>query len=460
MLRLPSSARQKPSARSRRSRRTARIVAASALFPLSLAAVGAVAFAAAVPSPKFAPPRQILASEPNVPSAVSGVGEALTLRPGSGPGPALQLASAHGRVRTIQLSSTVAGYDNPSVAIADSGVLAATWDTSSSTGAGSSVVEMAIGTFAAPPTSAVVLSKPGALVSGEQAFVTPSGTSIVIWNETDSDGIATLRAAIVAPGGSPAPVTIDADESYIGAGLGANGGLTVIEQDNGSFMERTIATDGAIGPGVELTPPAAVAAAAALAGELGVLVDGAGDVFYSWRPAGRSEKLYAVWQSPGGSFGPVQVLGPTADVGGSETQVALSESGRAVAVLTPHATGPLSVRFASRLGHFGPVVRVGSVGRYEEMPAISINGSGRTILAWLDSPASSRGMTNTRALVAAAQGTRFGPPAPLPVGGGLGRRYLGDAPLTSAAPAGSPELVTYGASNGARPVGQIAFLTG
>ncbi|HEY5196931.1 MAG TPA: hypothetical protein VIJ51_07875 [Solirubrobacteraceae bacterium] len=422
------------------------------------ATASAGALGAGTSGPTFTAPRKVMASTPNVPSAVSGVGEALTLRPGSGPGPALQLASAHGRIRTIQLATMVAGLADPSVAIGNSGVLAATWDTSGAAGSTPDVLEVAVGTFAAPPTSATVLSPAGATVSGEQAFVTAAGTAIVIWTETDADGLATVRAAVVPPGGTPTPITIDADDSYVGAGLGADGGLVVIEQDNGAFIERTIAANGSVGPSTEFTAPVALSEAAS--GSLDVLVDAAGDQLYSWRPPGSARDLYAVWRSAAGVFGPIQALGGTADVGGDGPVVALNTSGHAVAVLTPRRTGPLTVRFASRLSHFGPAERIGAAGRYADMPVVSIDRADRTLLAWVDSPASSRGTTKSRALVAEARGTRFTTPKALPVEKGLGQMYLGDAPLTTADPGGTPELVTYAASKGSSPVGQIAFLTG
>jgi hypothetical protein len=67
---------------------------------------------------RWSAPIRIIASEPNVPTAINGSGQAVTLRPGSGPGPALQLATAGGPVRTEQLQTTVGGYNDPSVAIA------------------------------------------------------------------------------------------------------------------------------------------------------------------------------------------------------------------------------------------------------------------------------------------------------------------------------------------------------
>jgi hypothetical protein len=94
------------------------------------------------------------------------------------------------------------------------------------------------------------------------------------------------------------------------------------------------------------------------------------------------------------------------------------------------------------------------------MPALSIDEADRTLLAWIDSPASSRGTTKARAMAAEARGTRFTPPELLPVGAGLGQSYLGDAPLTAADPGGTPLVVTYGASKGSTAVGEIAFLTG
>lgn len=433
--------------------------AATASFIVLLACAGAAsgALGAGAPGPTFTKPRRIIASTPNVPSAVSGAGEAVTLRPGAGPGPALQLASAHGRIRTVELATTVAGFDDPSVAISDSGVVAAAWDTNTTTGSTPDVLEMAVGTFGSPPTTATVLSAAGAAVSGARAFVTGSGTAVVIWNETDADGLATVRAAIVPAGGAPVPVTLDAEESFVGAGL-AGGGLVVIEQDDGAFTQRTIAADGTVGPAAEFTAPLAVSEAAL--GELDVLVDGAGDQLYSWRPPGSGRKLYAAWRSAAGVFGPVQALGATADVGGDGPVVALNASGHAVAVLTPRRTGPLTVRFASRLSHFGPAERVGGAGRYADMPVVSIDRANRTLLAWVDSPASARGTTKSRALVAEAHGTRFTTPRPLAVEPGLGHAYLGDAPVTAADPSGTPELVTYAGSKHSKAVGQIAFVTG
>jgi hypothetical protein len=430
-----------------------------AIVGISLVATG-VAFAATAARPRFASPRRIIASTPNVPTAVSRAGEALTLRPGPGPGPTLELATAHGRVRSIQLGSGVAGFENPSVAIGDAGVVAATWDTRSASGSGPDVVELAIGTFAAPPASGISVSPVGATVSGERAFVNSAGTAFVVWNESEGggSGLPTVRAAIVPPGGAPGAVTIAANESLVGAGLDAGGGLVVIEQDSGQLAEQTISAAGSVTQSADFTPPQAVSDAAGTAGELGVLVDGLGDQLYSWRRPGSHQKLDAAWRSAAGSFGPVQALGATADAGSGD--VALNVSGRAVAVLTQRGVGQLRVRFASRLGHFGPVERIGRSGRYADMPSLSISGSDRTLLAWLDSPASSRGTTRSQALVAEAHGTRFTPVTKLPVGKGLGQKYLGDTPLTAADPSGSPALVTYGASNGARAVGQIVFVTG
>jgi hypothetical protein len=436
-----------------------RAACAAAFVVPWLAAGVTIAVGASPAKPRFTAPRRIIASTPNVPSAVSGAGEAVTLRPGSGPGPALQLASAHGRIRTVALGTTVAGYDDPAVAIGSSGVLAATWDTSSTSGSTPAVLEMAVGTFAAPPTSATVLTVAGAVTSGERAFVTAAGTAIVLWNETDADGLSTVRAAIVPPGGTPRALTIDAEESYVGAGLGADGGLLIIEQDNGAFMQRTIAADGTVGAGAEFTAPSAMSDAAAIQGELSVLVDAGGDQLFSWRGLGRTEKLDAVWRSAAGVFGPVQALGDTANVGDGPV-VAMNSSGYAVAVLTPRRTGALSVRFGSRLGHFGSPRRVGTAGRYADMPTVSIDRARRTLVTWIDSPATSRGTTKSKAMVAEAHGTRFTPGGPLPVGKGLGERYLSDAPIAVAAPSGTPEVVTYAASKGsATAVGQIVFLT-
>jgi hypothetical protein len=458
---MPRLARS-PRTDARRRGRLTRAAGAQVAIAVAFAIATGVAFGAAATHPRFASPRRIVASTPNVPTAISGAGEALTLRPGTGAGPILDLATAHGRVRAVALAVSVPGFNDPSVAIGDSGVLAATWDTSSTSGAGPDVVEVAIGTFGAPPASGIVLSPTSATVSGEQAFVDSAGTAFVIWNQSvgGEDGLSTVRAAIVPPGGTPAAVTIAANESLVGAGIDASGELVVIEQDGGALTEQTISAGGTVSQGVDFAPPPAMSDAAGTSGELAVLVDGEGDQLYSWRAPGSNQKLDAVWRSAAGDFGPVQALGVTADTGAAGPDVALNATGHAVAVLTPRGRGPLIVRFAARLGHFGPVERIGAAGRYADMPALSISGSNRTLLAWLDSPASARGTTKSRALVAEADGTRFGAPTPPPVGKGLGQRYLGDAPLPAADPGGKPALVTYGASRGSRAVGQITFVTG
>ena len=234
----------------------------------------------------------------------------------------------------------------------------------------------------------------------------------------------------------------------------------MVEQDNGAFTEQTIAADGTLGPGCGVRLAVGGLDAAAVLGELDVRVDGAGAQLYSWRPPGSGRKLYAAWRSAAGDFGPVQTLGPTADAGGGGPVVALNASGRAVAVLTPRRTGPLTVRFASRLSHFGAAQRIGAAGRYADMPVVSIDRADRTLLAWVDSPAASRGTTKSRALVAEAHGARFDAPVALPVEAGLGHAYLGDAPNHHGDPSGTPALVTYAGSKGSDAVGQIAFVTG
>jgi hypothetical protein len=416
------------------------------------------ASALAAAGPSFGAPVRIIASAPNVPSAVNGARQALTLRPGSGAGPALQLASPAHAVRTIQLAAPVAGFDNPSVAISRTGVVAATWDTSSTSGSAPTVVEMATGSFSAPPTTASQLSAAGAAVSGERAFVLPAGRAVIVWDESDAGGQPAVRAAIVVAGTTPSPLTLDSNASFVGAGIGAHGALIVIEHSQGGLVERTIAADGTVGPAQAFTAPAAVLAASAISGELGVLVDRAGDQLYSWTPLGAGQQLHAAWRSPAGRFTPVQSLGVTVALASDGPGIALNAAGSAVAVTEPQSAGPLTVRFAARLGRFVSARRVGAVGRFADMPAVSIDGAGRTLLAWIDSPPASRGTTTSRALAAIAHGTRFSPPRPLPMQAGLGQQYLSDAPLPAAAADGTATLVTYAGSSGARAIGQLAFL--
>jgi hypothetical protein len=431
-------------------------IAATITAVLTLAPAGALAAA-----PSFSSPLRIIGSTPNVPTAVNAAGQALTLRPGSGTDPALQLARAGHNVLTFALHAPVAGYDNPSVAISRAGVLAATWDTSSIGGSSPTVVNMSSGSFSGhTPRIAFQLSAAGAAVSGERAFVTPTGTAVVLWDETDAGGPPTVRAAIVAAGATPSPVTLDANATFIGAGIGVGGALVVVERSQGGLVQRTIAADGTVGPALAFTAPAAVVAAAATSGELGVLVDGAGDQLYSWTPTGAGQQLHAVWRSAAGSFGAVQSLGLTVALAADGPDIALNAAGRAVAVVEPKSTGPLTVRFAARLGRFASASRVGSTGRYADMPALSIDGAGRTVLAWVDSPRSSRGTTVARELVAVAHGSKFSAPQVLPVDAGLGHRYLGDSPLPAAAADGSVTLVTYGAASRSRTIGLLAFLRG
>jgi len=440
-----------------------RILVAGAAASLGVAGA-AVAAAAGTSGPRLSSPLRIIASEPNVPSAVNGAGQAVTLRPGSGPGPALQLTTARGPVRTVALESAFAGYNNPSVAIGGSGTVAATWDTSSTTGSTPTVLEMAVGRFSSPPTSAVLLAPPSAQVSGEQAFVNPKGTAIVLWDEVDAGGPPAVRAAIV-PGGTatpppPTPVTVDAGATYVGAGFDGQGALLVVERRPASFAARSIASDGTIGSAADFMLPSA---ARAPGSALRVLVDAAGDQLYSWAgDPGPHQQLSVVWRSAAGALGPVQSLG--ADVagggGGGGPDVALNASGHAVAVVEPPAAGPLTVRFAARLGRFTARRSLGRPGRYADMPVVGIDGTGRTLLAWLDSPRSARGTSKSRELVAEAHGTRFTPSELLPVQAGLGHDYQGDAPLVAADPNGRAALVTYGVARGSRSVGLLAFLLG
>jgi hypothetical protein len=437
-----------------------RLLGLAAGLAALVALTGGVALAAAPAGPRLSAPLRIIASEPNVPTAVNAAGQAVTLRPDAGPGPALQLATSHGPIRTIQLKSTTPGYDNPSVAIAESGAMAAIWDTSSTDGSTPTVLELAIGSFGLPPTTATALSPAGTEVFDEQVYVNPRGATIALWNEQDGGGPNDLRAAIVLPGATPTAVTLDAGGTLVGAGLDATGALDIVEHFGSGYLTRSIRPDGSIGPAAEIALPPSTDTPGA---NLKVLVDGAGDQLYSWAsPLGAHEQLNAIWRSAVGVVGPAQALG--ADLGGAGgsdgSDVALNASGRAVAVLAPNTTGPLRVRFASRLGGFSTAAKLGAAGRFADDPDVGIDGPGRTLVTWLDSPRSARGTSSSRELVAEAHGTRFTTPVLLPVQAGLGHDYEGDSGLVAADPSGTPALVTYGVAKGERSVGQIAFLLG
>ena len=413
--------------------------------------------------PSFGTPLKIIDSEPNVPSAINSSGQVITLRPGSGRGPALQLATALGSVRTEQLRTAVAGYDNPSVAIADSGAFAATWDTSSSTGASIERLEIAVGSLSALPRQATVVATGDDMTQDEQAFETSLGTAVVLWDNANASGVNSVQAEIVPGGGGvPSPVTLDADAYLVGAGIDSTGALVVIDAGKSSLIERTIAPDGVVG-----SPDAfrSGSLAKAVQANLSVLIDGAGDQLFYWATTGDHQMLRAQWRSASGVLGPVQSLGAS----GSGTDegapaFALNRSGSAVVVLTPYGPGPVGVRFATRLGAFGAMHRLGAAADNVDEPSVSIDGGGRTVVTWVGFPSGRGGGNHGRELAAEARGTTFDPPAPLAVQPGLGDAYLGDFPLAAASPDAAQTAVTYAGSQTSagvrRSVGQIAFLQG
>ncbi len=411
--------------------------------------------------PSFSHPLKIIDSEPNVPSAIDSDGQMITLRPGSGRGPALQLASARGPVRTEQLRTTIGGYDNPSVAIADSGAFAATWDTSSSTGASIERLELGVGSFAAPPRRATVVATGDDMTQDEQAFETSLGTAVVLWDDAGATDGNSVRAEIIPAGASvPSPVTIDSDAYLVGAGVDSAGALVVIDAGQSSLIERRIAPDGVVG-----APHAfrSGSLAKAVQAGLSVLIDGSGDQLFYWATTGDHQKLRAQWRSASGVLGPVQSLGTSAS-GPDEgaPAFALNRAGSAVAVLAPYGAGPLGVRFATRLGAFDASDRLGGATDNVDEPSVSIDGDGRTVVTWVSFPSGRGGSDHGRELAAVARGTAFDSPAPLTVQPGLGDAYLGDFPLTASSPSSAQTVVTYAGSQtsagGLRPVGQVAFL--
>ena len=373
---------------------TARLVAAlAALLVLAPATVLASS------TPSFSAPLKIIDSEPNVPSAINSSGQTVTLRPGSGRGPALQLATARGPVRTEQLQTAVAGYNNPSVAIADSGAFAATWDTSSSTGASIERLEIAVGRFSAPPTRATVLATGNDMTQDEKAFETSLGTAVVLWDDAGASGVNSVQAEIVpAGGGVPSPVTLDSDAYLVGAGIDSRGALVVIDAGQSSLIERTIAPDGVVG-----SPDAfhSDSLANAVQANLSVLIDGAGDQLFYWATTGDHQKVLAQWRSASGVLGPVQSLG-TSGSGTDEgaPAFALNRSGSAAVVLTPHGPGPVGVRFAARLGAFGVTHPLGAAADNVDEPSVSIDGGGRTVVTWVEFPSGRGGGNHGRELAA------------------------------------------------------------
>jgi len=411
---------------------------------------------------RWSAPIRIIASEPNVPTAINGFGHVVTLRPGSGPGPALQLATAGGPVRTEQLQTTVGGYNHPAVAIAGGGSLAAVWDTSSTNGGSIDRLEVALGTFSAPPTTATVLATGSDSFADEQAYETSTGTAVVLWDETGTSGAKSVRAIVVPAGASIAsPVTLDAGAVLVGAGVDGKGDVIVVDAGpSPSFIEHRIAPNGMIGPAQDFTNARLALAMREDYEAPGVLVDGAGDQLFYWTNVSKHHSLWTQWRSSAGALGSVQTLGISA-AGSDEVAptVALNAAGDAVALLTPYGAGQITVRFASRLGSFSTTRLVGAPDRSADMPSVSIDGSDRTLVTWIDY--SHPGSPAAREVYAEAHGTSFGAPAPLAFGPGIGHLYLSDEPLAAAAASAAQTVVTYAGSAmtnlGLTPIGQIAF---
>jgi hypothetical protein len=297
----------------------------------------------------------------------------------------------------------------------------------------------------------------------EQVYETSAGTAVVLWDEQNASGTTDSVRALITPAGAsmPAPVTLDAGAELVGAGVDAKGDVIVIDAGPSSFIEHDIAADGAISAAADFTSATlATARQQALRFDMGVLLDGAGDQLFYWSKVGKHPRLSALWRSATGTLGPAQSLGDTG-AGALEVApaVALNAAGDAVAVLTSYGKGPMTVRFASRLGSFGAPRSLGATDRYVDSPSVSIDGADRTLVTWDDYPRL-RGSA-ARQVYAEAHGTTFGAPAPLAFGSGLGHVYAGDEPLASAAPNAPQTVVTYAGSEKSTdtiyPIGQIAF---
>jgi hypothetical protein len=432
-------------------RRAGRCGALAALVTLTLAAI-ALANSAPI---RWSPPQLIIASEPNVPTAINGAGQAITLRPTSAAAPAVQLITASGRVRTDQLHSAVGGFDAPSVAIAGNGALAVVWDTDTAnfcncdTSGGSPRVEVAFGTFSHPPTTATVL--PGSDASAVGAYETPGGSAFVLWSQGDALDALVMPAGSSAPS---APITLDSGASLIGAGVDGAGELVVIESTRSSLVEQRIATTGSV------SAPKAFGMLSPAGANLGALIDGAGDQLFYWSKEGSHQQLYARWRSATGVLGPQQTIGTSAE-GASDFApfVALNAAGEAVALLSPYGIGSMAVRFAAPLGSFGAPHPLGASDLYNRATSVSIDGSRRSLVTWVDS---AHADSDEREVYAEAHGTTFGSPAPLAVQAGYSPLFLATAvPLASASPTAAQIVVTYAgwrlASKGWEPIGQIAF---
>jgi hypothetical protein len=380
----------------------------------------------------------------------------------SGPSaPTLELAGPDRSVRTVHLRSTVPGYDHPVVAIADSGALVAAWESQDCADPqaceGPSRLEVAVGTFDAPPRTATILTPPGVDVSAGQAWITPSGTVFLLWEQATSDPnnpFESTYAAIVAPGSVPTTFLV-ADDTHlppVGA-LDPQGNLVIFE--NGG--ERTVSTDGTIGPAEPLTGPV---------NETGqILFDAAGDQLFwgiTYPSPGEPpspQTLNLVWRAADGTFGPLQTFSYNSFH--NTAQVALNTAGRAVALIPGPDGRTLSARFAARLGQFGAPHTVLGRGHTDENATLSMDGSGRTLIAWEES---TRSTLTTRLMATVANQTTFAPPSRLTTQPGS---IIDDAqtPTATADPAAAETILTYGISRvthaaplGGDPLAQLVYL--
>jgi len=430
------------------------------LLVAAVALVPAVAQAASLV--RWSAPERIGAGVLNIPgpSAVNASGQAVTLRPGAGTGPALDLMTPGGRVRTVQLQGSATGICESQVAIDDRGDLGGVWDdscTDSNTGPGR--LEFVRGSFSSPPVAATVLAVPRGQSSGEQVFETPAGTAVALWDQ-DNAGGGSVRALVAAVGASiPAPVTLDDGATLVAAGVDRSGAVIVVDERNPqtTFVEHVISSVGTIGPAEPFSDAALSSATSTEDAVASVLVDGAGDqlLSWSWTAGNEHTQMAAQWRSAAGTLGAVQALGTTDAVDGYTPPIAVNAAGDAVAVLDPYHAGPLTVRFASRLGAFSTIRAIGAADRIANAASVTIDGGDRTLVTWLEGTAP--GATAGREVYAEAHGMTFGAPAPLAVQPGLSATAVGYAPLAAAAPAAVQTVVTYAGSTRGGDVGQVAY---
>jgi hypothetical protein len=417
----------------------------------ALMALAGAALAAGLTAPVKAP--ILRDNAPGVvSSAIDASGRFVSLQPAvSGRESAqMELASGSGHVRSVRIGATVHGFDVSDVAIGG-GEIAALWDTLAPNGNGSDRLELATGTFAAPPTQATTVATSPANFEDLQVAVSMAGTVFATWTGAANDSGAEVLAAA---GGKPTVVPLPG-VGELGAAIDSAGSLEVIDEASFagcSYELQTLASDGTLStPSTFSIPQAAHQDDGSPGCPTGVLFDAAGDQLFTW--TNEQSPPYALWRSASGTLGPPQKLGSADAI----AVPGLGAGGQAAVALFPtpnqhNPRGPVQLRLAGPLGTFGAPTAVGP-NAYVNNVSLQVDGAGRALLAW-DGSGKANG-EQPYELSAVARAGRVGRAVALPAGPAGYRGHAFD-PFVTADPSAPEDAIDWPGAHGG---GLLAFRT-